>query len=502
MKRIKNLPAIVLAVALLISLLSGCGAKSPVDGYYGLLEEMQATMKAGAKSDMSLDFEMDGMPIAVDLELLTKGEEDGRINGSVEVSGISVKIPEILFNDGTVIYLDGSGFADLLTLADLVDAEVLDQIRGKHLMMTVEQAIATEMDAEAIALLESTSRKCADELKARAELYSEDPDQKGTYVLEVSGNILYDLFLVAINDMIEHQDAYIDFIYDSVGANKYMTREDLETAFAEIKTSLESDDSTLPAEVVEKLNGIHLTSAISKGKDNSYQIESVLTIEIEGEAIALNISETVIAVKEELDFTISGETIDFEEFAESLVNSLYGYSYEDDYYFEDVEDVYATGTLDQLDLTTATDRVDTITIVSASGTRCSVAVPNDMNWNEAYIDSALNSVTGSDKDISYFYSAYTTPIDDLDLDAFIDDAVASFNDPEIGGDVTRTEKVVGNDVYAMALEGNYSGLDLYELFIVENISADECAVITVLLYGSDLTPVQSLVDYYDLTLPR
>ena len=302
--------------------------------------------------------------------------------------------------------------------------------------------------------------------------------------------------------MIEHQDAYIDFIYDSVGANKYMTREDLETAFAEIKTSLESDDSTLPAEVVEKLNGIHLTSAISKGKDNSYQIESVLTIEIEGEAIALNISETVIAVKEELDFTISGETIDFEEFAESLVNSLYGYSYEDDYYFEDVEDVYATGTLDQLDLTTATDRVDTITIVSASGTRCSVAVPNDMNWNEAYIDSALNSVTGSDKDISYFYSAYTTPIDDLDLDAFIDDAVASFNDPEIGGDVTRTEKVVGNDVYAMALEGNYSGLDLYELFIVENISADECAVITVLLYGSDLTPVQSLVDYYDLTLPR
>ena len=57
-------------------------------------------------------------------------------------------------------------------------------------------------------------------------------------------------------------------------------------------------------------------------------------------------------------------------------------------------------------------------------------------------------------------------------------------------------------MYMPWLEGNYSGLDLYELFIVENISADECAVITVLLYGSDLTPVQSLVDYYDLTLPR
>lgn len=508
MKKMKKALALLLVLAMMISTLAGCGEKkTPAEAFFDLYDEMSSLENCEAAMDMVLD--VDGTEIELSLSMVSlKGGKEGLLSGDVEVSGVSLEIPKITYTEDA-LYMDGEATADLLALMDIdYDGSIADMIGSAALMLEIDELDVDEKDMEELlTLVSSTADKVKADLMVREGAIVADEDEKATYILTLDGNALYDLFVLILTDVVEKQDEYIDAYVEYVGED-LMGEDDMEDAFAELEDALdELKDEEIADEVRELLEGFELEMKLAKGEDKTYNYSAAMEAEIEGTSFEMEIDEIISDLTKAPELVIPEETIDAEKVIEAATNAYYGYGedydYEEDYTYEEEEDYEIEyGSVEELDLTSVGGGLSEFTMLTYDGASITLPVPDDADWDTAYISEELTSVSVNNSEYDYYasYSPYTASYFDLEETAQMYQEI--FNGDETEQTIAISDVVENDGVRAIAVYGEYYATYLYDLVIEVPVNDDEVIVIDFTSYSENSDAVDAILDYYGLEKPE
>lgn len=507
MKNMKKVTALLLVLAMMVATLVGCGEKkTPAESFFDLYDEMSALQNA--ESDVAMTMEMEGEGIEAtsvnaDLNVVSgNGGKIGVMTGTVGAMGVTITIPEIIITE-EAMYLEGKATADLLTLVGMdADGSIAEMINSTYIVNSLTESGTAADTEKLLSLYQTTGAKVKEELMSREGIIVEDEANKGTYVLTIDGELFTELLRIIMDDVVANQDAYIEAFAAMYADDETIDEATLKDVFAELETLMtEWDTNEDLAEIKEMLTNVSMAISVSKDKDKNYQCDVTLDMTVEGVSVALDLNETAKALSEAPSIEVPTEYVQMED----VVNAAMG-SYEDEYYDSDEyyeEEYYEeeTGSVEDLALTEVNDQISEITFATYNGAFVTVPVLAEFNWDEAYIASDLTSVGVGNSDYSCYASYTSFTKDSFDLESYMTDYYSYYAEEDGTNSMTLSEVVSNDKASAMAIYDAFGDYEMYDLMLTVDCG-DEYVVLSYTVYDSDTSRLDSIMEYFDLTLPQ
>lgn len=281
----RKITAVLALVAMMLSVLSGCGKRlTPMEGYYQLMEEANAV--ALYEADVRYSMDIDGDELECEMHLVFNlDEEILAVSGEAGALGLSVKIPQTLIH-GDQIYMDGDDLANLLTFTGIdYDGSITDLLDDAVLLIDgseAEDGEETELPAlegtdRLLGMLEAEWELLKSEVNSREALFASLEEGDG-YVLCIEDQELAELLLMVLEHVSQQRDAYIETLtvfgeeWDEGEVYVYgFDEENLNLMFDELETMLEETEEALD----EWHDGLSFayTSTVRQDKEGTYHLK-------------------------------------------------------------------------------------------------------------------------------------------------------------------------------------------------------------------------------------